>query len=117
MSLNSLNYAHSLAIKDKKINIINCPINKNLLKKNKIGVTEYLAKKCKVKDSSEAMLIKNKNFAVSPITTHIDVNEISKKLIQKLFLIKFLQFIDGIKINLKKNQKLVFWVSILIMLN
>ena len=34
--LNSLNYAHSLAIKDKKINIINCPINKNLLKKIKL---------------------------------------------------------------------------------
>ena len=56
------------------------------------------------------MLIKNKNFAVSPITTHIDVNEISKKLIQKLFLVKFLQFIVGIKINLKQNQKLAFWV-------
>ena len=85
---NSLNYAHSLAIKDKKINIINCPINKNLLKKNKIGVTEYLAKKCKVKNSSEAMLIKNKNFAVSPITTHIDVNEISKKINSKIIFNK-----------------------------
>ncbi len=85
---NSLNYAHSLAIKDKKINIINCPINKNLLKKNKIGVTEYLAKKCNVKNSSEAMLIKNKNFAVSPITTHIDVNEISKKINSKIIFNK-----------------------------
>ena len=36
LSLKSLNYAHSLAIKDKKINIINCPINKNLLKKIKL---------------------------------------------------------------------------------
>ena len=56
------------------------------------------------------MVIKNKTFAVSPITTHIDVSEISKKLIQKLFVKKFLQFIIGIRINLKVNQELVFLV-------
>ena len=104
--INSLNYAHSLAIKDKKINIINCPINKNLLKKNKIGVTEYLAKKCKVKDSSEAMLIKNKNFAVSPITTHIDVNEISKKINSKIIFSKIFTIHSWYKDKFKTKPKI-----------
>ena len=104
--LNSLDYAHSLAIKDKKINIINCPINKNLLKKNKIGVTEYLAKKCKVKDSSEAMLIKSKNFAVSPITTHIDINEISKKINSKIIFNKILTIHRWYLDKFKKKPKI-----------
>ncbi len=104
--LNSLDYAHSLAIKDKKISIINCPINKNLLKKNKIGVTEYLAKKCKVKDSSEAMLIKSKNFAVSPITTHIDVNEISKKINSKIIFNKIFTIHNWYKDKFKTKPKI-----------
>ena len=104
--LNSLDYAHSLAIKDKKINIINCPINKNLLKKNKIGVTEYLAKKCKVKDSSEAMLIKSKNFAVSPITTHIDISEISKKINSRIIFNKIFTIHNWYKNTLKTKPKI-----------
>ena len=104
--LNSLDYAHSLAIKDKKINIINCPINKNLLKKNKIGVTEYLAKKCKVKDSSEAMLIKSKNFAVSPITTHINVSEITKKINSKIIFNKIFTIHNWYKNTFKTKPKI-----------
>ena len=104
--LNSLNYAHSLAIKDKKISIINCPINKDLLKKKKIGVTEYLAEKCKVKDNSEVMLIKNKNFAVSPITTHIDVNEISKKINSKIIFNKVFTIHNWYKDKFKIKPKI-----------
>ena len=78
--LKSLSLGHKLALKKNVKGIINCPINKNLLKKHKIGVTEYLAKKCKVKNNSEAMLIWNKDLSVCPITTHIDINEVSKKL-------------------------------------
>ena len=77
---NSLNLAHNLALNNKNvIGIINCAIDKNLLGK-KIGVTEYLARKCKVKDNSEAMLIMNKNLSVCPITTHIDISQISQKI-------------------------------------
>ena len=54
----SLNTAHNLALKDDVVGIINCAIDKNLLGRKKIGVTEYLAAKCKVKNDSEAMLIK-----------------------------------------------------------
>ena len=58
--------------------IINCAIDKNLLNKSNIGVTEYLARKCKVKDNSEIMLIKGQKFSVCPITTHIDIRKVHR---------------------------------------
>ena len=75
-----LNVAHNLVNKYKNIGLINCPINKELLKKQKIGVTEYLSNKSKVDNDSVAMLIFNEKLSVCPITTHIDVNEIKKRL-------------------------------------
>ena len=42
--LKSLNLAHNIASKRKDVGIINCPINKELLKK-KFGVTEYISLK------------------------------------------------------------------------
>ena len=78
--IKSLNMAHKYGLNKNVKGIINCAINKNLLKKKKAGVTEFLASKCKVKNNSEVMLIWNKNFSVSPITTHIDIKDITKKL-------------------------------------
>ena len=50
--IKSLNIAHKLS-KNKNISgIINCSINKNLLKKSKIGVTEFFVSKCGLKYSS-----------------------------------------------------------------
>ena len=77
---NCLDHAHSIALREPIKGIINCAIDKKLLNKNNLGVTEYLANKCKVFDNSEVMLIKSKNLSVCPITTHIDVKQISKKL-------------------------------------
>ena len=76
---NSLNLAHKLAVNKEVCGIINCAIDKKLLR-NKIGVTEYLANKCNIKNKSEVMLIRNKNLSVSPITTHINVRNIAKKI-------------------------------------
>ena len=78
--IRSLNYAHAVASNKTVTGIINCAINKNLLRKKKIGVTEYLASKCKVKNDTEVMLIRNHKLSVSPITTHIDIKEIAKKI-------------------------------------
>ena len=76
----SFDLAHKNGLNLKKVSgIINCPINKTHLNLKNQGITEYLAKKCKVKNS-EVMLIKNKNLAVTPITTHINIRDISKKL-------------------------------------
>ena len=69
-------------VKDKKIlGFINCPISKEYLFKNKYqGVTEFLSKKLNKKNNNEVMLIYNKKLSVSPITTHIPLNQVSKKI-------------------------------------
>ena len=78
--INSLNLAHKLALNKDVCGIINCPINKKLLKNKNTGVTEFLANKCKITNKSEVMLIYNEKFSVTPITTHIDIKNISKRL-------------------------------------
>ena len=67
--------------KNKKISgFINCPVFKETLLKNKYqGITEYLSSKAGGKNS-EVMLIYNKKLSVCPITTHIPLNQVSKKI-------------------------------------
>ena len=86
--INSLELAHNYALKKNIAGIINCPISKDLLKFKNLGVTEYLAKKCKVKKDTEVMLIYNKYFAVTPITTHLDLKNVSKRLKKNLIVNK-----------------------------
>ncbi len=100
--LNCLNVAHNLANKGKNISLINCPISKELLKKQKIGVTEYLSNKSKIDSDKVVMLIFNEKLSVCPVTTHIDVNEIKKKL-KKISIIKKIITID--KWYKSKNKK------------
>ena len=72
--------AINLAKSKKIIGFINCPISKEFLFKNRHqGITEFLAKKYG-KKNSEVMLIYNKKLSVSPITTHIPINHVSKKI-------------------------------------
>ncbi len=85
---NSLNLAHHLSLNNKVMGLINCPINKNLLGRKKIGVTEFLAEKCKVKKNSEVMFLRNKKISVSPLTTHLDLKDVSKKINTKIIVIK-----------------------------
>ena len=81
--LNSLNLAHKLSINKKIVGFINCSIDKSTTFKHNTGVTEFLAKKNKIKNSV-AMLIYNKNLAVAPLTTHIPLKNIAKKISAKL---------------------------------
>ena len=75
-----LSLAHKLGLKKNVKGIINCPINKNHLDKKFYGATEFFASKCSIKKDSEVMLISSKKFSVSPITTHVDLKYVSKKL-------------------------------------
>ena len=86
--INSLNCAHKLALSKHVSGIINCAINKNLLKKKNTGVTEYLAFKCGVKNNSEVMLIRNKKLSVSPITTHLDIKNVSNNIKKSVIINK-----------------------------
>ena len=54
--------------------------------KKKYWCYEFLASKCGIKDNSEVMLIRNKNLSVVPITTHIDLKKVAKKIKAKLYL-------------------------------
>ena len=77
----SFNLAHKLAQNKKVKGLINCPIDKKLLNKSKkIGVTEFLASKNKIIKGSEVMFIHNKRLSVVPITTHINIKNVSKKI-------------------------------------
>jgi 4-hydroxy-L-threonine phosphate dehydrogenase PdxA len=79
-------------IKDKHTyKFLNGPINKQVfLKKKFLGITEFITKK--FNKINTGMLIYNKNLSVCPLTTHVPIKlvpkKISKKLIQeKLVLI------------------------------
>ena len=104
--IKSFNLAHYLAIDKKILGLINCPINKILLKKNNIGVTEFLASKCKIKNNSEVMLIRNKRFAVCPITTHIDIKNVSKSLKSEIIINKIITINNFFKRFFKKKPKI-----------
>ena len=73
--------------------LINGPISKKaFLKKKFNGITEYLADKTNTKKF--AMIIYNKNLSVCPLTTHIPIKYISKK-IDKLEIINKVKLIDN----------------------
>ena len=59
---------------------------KNFLKDKFLGITEYLADKTKSKEY--AMLIYNKKLSVCPLTTHLPLKQVSKKLSKKLIFEK-----------------------------
>ena len=80
-----------LALKLLELNIsnklINGPISKKyFLEKKYLGVTEYLAEKTNQKKF--AMLIFNKKLSVCPLTTHLPLKLVSKKINKKLILEK-----------------------------
>ena len=68
--------------KNKFSKFINGPISKKyFLRGETLGITEYLAKKAKV--DKVAMLIFNKDLSVSPLTTHLALKDVHKKISKK----------------------------------
>jgi len=81
--------------------LINGPINKSkTLKKKYPGMTEYVSKSFNQKKF--AMLIYNNKLSVSPITTHLPLKMVTKKITKKLIIEKIMI------INTFYNQKLGF---------
>ena len=99
----------NIAIKLLKNNVsnklINGPISKKtFLKKKFNGITEYLANKTNTKKF--AMIIYNKNLSVCPLTTHLPIKHVSKK-IDKLEIINKVKLIDSFwKDKFKKKVKI-----------
>jgi 4-hydroxythreonine-4-phosphate dehydrogenase len=82
-----INASFEIALKLLKNNkcagLINGPISKkHFLKGKSLGITEYLANKTN-KDREVAMLIFNKKLSVSPLTTHLALKDVTKKLSKK----------------------------------
>jgi len=95
--------AINLIKKNKIQGLINCPISKEHLLKNKYnGVTEFLSKKFNTKDK-EVMLIFNKKLSISPLTTHIPLNQVPKQISKKGILKKIKVISKFYKKILKKN--------------
>ena len=97
--------ASTLANGKKIIGFINCPISKEFLFKNKHqGITEYLSKN-ENKKNNAVMLIFNRELSVSPLTKHIPINHVSKK-INNLEIINMVKIINNFykKYFLKKPK-------------
>jgi len=92
----------------KKINcvgLINGPISKKTFLKGKYnGITEYLASKTNSK--KPVMLIYNKILSVSPLTTHLPISKVSKKVNKKDIIIKIMKIYYFYKNILKVNPKI-----------
>ena len=93
--LEILDYAINLVEKKKFDAIVTLPINKKILstKKEKfIGHTEYIAKKCKIKN--EVMMLATSKLRVALLTTHHSIKEIPS-LITKSKLRKTIEVINN----------------------
>ena len=79
---NSFDLALNILKTNKDVALLNGPIAKNtFLQKRYPGITEFIAKKSKSKN--QVMLIYNKKFSVSPISTHIPIKHVSKYIKKK----------------------------------
>jgi 4-hydroxythreonine-4-phosphate dehydrogenase len=88
----SFKIALELIKKDNYAGLINGPISKkNFLNKKFLGITEYLAKKTNKKNV--AMLIYNNKLSVSPLTTHLPIKDVHKKITKKR-IIEHVQLIN-----------------------
>ena len=84
---------------------INGPINKsNFLNKKFLGITEYISKHFKV--NKTAMLIYNDKLSVCPLTTHLPLKIVSKKISGKLINDKVFLIDDFYKKNFNLKPKI-----------
>ena len=89
---------------NKNCVLINGPISKKtFLKRRYQGITEYLSDKTNSND--EAMLIYNNKMSVSPITTHIPIKYVSKKINKKKIINNVIKIDYFYKNNLKRKVK------------
>ena len=84
--------------------LINGPINKkNFLNKKFLGITEYISKNFKKKIG---MLIYNEELSVCPLTTHLPIKQVAKKISKRLISEK-IDIIDNFfKKELKTRAKI-----------
>ena len=77
--LKCFDIAHNLALKKRIKGFINAPIDKKIFNEKYLGVTEYLSEKNMCKNK-EVMMIHNKKLSVVPLTTHIEIKNVTSKI-------------------------------------
>ncbi len=100
-----LDVAHDLAINKKIKGFINAPINKKIFSKKFLGVTEYLANKNNIKNK-EVMMIYNKNLSVVPLTTHMEIKNVTNNIKSSLIREKILTLNRSYSKLFKKKPKI-----------
>jgi len=101
----SFNLALKIMKKGVSNKFINGPISKKFFLNNKfLGITEYLANKTKSKNF--AMLIYNKKLSVCPLTTHLPLKQVPKKIDKKLIIGKVKVIDSFFKNYLNKKPKI-----------
>ena len=84
--------------------LINGPISKKtFFKKKFLGVTEFLSYKTRSKN--EVMLIYNSKFSVSPLTTHIPIKSVSRKVNKNKIINNVIKINNFYKNILNKKAK------------
>tara|TARA_B100000965_G_scaffold232272_1_gene194464 strand:+ start:2284 stop:3270 length:987 start_codon:yes stop_codon:yes gene_type:complete len=100
---NCCNFAIKIIKKKGAKALINGPVDKKkFLKKKYPGMTEYFAAKTK-RSNQEIMLIYNKNLSVSPITTHLPLKKIFKKISKERIIFHVKRIDEFYKKYLKKK--------------
>ena len=99
------NFAFQLIKNGYTDKLINGPINKRtFLNKKFLGVTEYIASK--FNEKKIGMLIYNKKLSVSPLTTHLPLKFVSKKITKKLIEEKIVIINDFFKKKIILSPKI-----------
>ncbi len=103
--IDSFDIAFKIIKKFKILKFVNGPISKKyFLEKKYLGITEYISKKFNIKKT--AMLIYNKNLSVCPVTTHLPIKFIPKKVTKKLIIEKTKLINNFYKERLNKKPKI-----------
>ena len=99
---NCFKVAFNLIKKKITYKLINGPISKKFfLNKKYLGITEYIANHFKIKNF--AMLIYNEELSVSPITTHLPLKYVTKKITKQL-IVKKIELLDSFYKNFFKKK-------------
>jgi len=102
---NCFKLAFEIIKKNKISKFINGPINKKtFLNKDYLGITEYISKKLKI--NKTAMLIYNKELSVCPLTTHLPLKHVTKKINKKNIIEKIELIEEFYKLKIKKKPNI-----------
>ncbi len=110
--INSIQSSVDLLLQKKADAVVTNPINKFIMKSNKFkfnGHTEYLGHLSKF-FKKPIMMLESEKLRVVPLTTHIPINSVSKKIDEKMIIDK-IRILNSELINIYKIMNPIIHVS------